>query len=93
MKKLIALTVVLIILIVSFMLVIFKPFETDYMKQNVSDIMPIKDEFTTHIKPIFDAKCVACHSCYNSPCQLNLSSYEGLIRGAHKTDIYDFFFF
>ncbi|MCH2533452.1 MAG: fatty acid cis/trans isomerase [Bdellovibrionales bacterium] len=90
MKKIIALIIILIILIISFLLVIFKPFETNYMKKNAGDIIPVKDEFTTKIKPIFDSKCVACHSCYNSPCQLNLTSYEGLIRGAHKTDIYDF---
>lgn len=40
------------------------------------------------IKPILDNRCVTCHSCYNSPCQLKLSSFEGLIRGASKEDIY-----
>ena len=32
---------------------------------------------------------MACHSCYNSPCQLNLSSYSGLVRGASKVDPYN----
>ena len=40
------------------------------------------------IKPILDNRCVSCHSCYNSPCQLKLSSFEGLERGASKKDIY-----
>ncbi|RXK02290.1 peptidylprolyl isomerase [Arcobacter sp. CECT 8989] len=44
--------------------------------------------FTKDIKPILDNRCVTCHSCYNSPCQLKLSSFEGLIRGASKEDIY-----
>ncbi len=43
-----------------------------------------------NVQPIFDAKCVACHSCFNAPCQLDLSSFEGIQRGASKTNIYDF---
>ena len=34
-------------------------------------------------------RCVVCHSCYNSPCQLKLSSFEGLDRGANKKAIYN----
>ncbi len=49
-----------------------------------------KDYYTDHVQPIFDKKCVACHSCFNSPCQLNLSSYEGITRGANQTSVYDF---
>ncbi|NVJ53889.1 MAG: fatty acid cis/trans isomerase [Campylobacteraceae bacterium] len=45
--------------------------------------------YTKDIKPIFDNRCVTCHSCYNSPCQLKLSSFEGLTRGASKEDIYE----
>jgi len=44
--------------------------------------------FTNDIKPILDNRCVSCHSCYNSPCQLKLSSYEGLERGGSKADVY-----
>jgi len=42
------------------------------------------------IQPIFNNKCIACHSCYNAPCQLKLTSYEGLQRGGHHSSIYDF---
>ena len=45
-------------------------------------------DFLTEIKPILDARCVVCHSCYNSPCQLKLSSYEGFDRGATKVSMY-----
>ena len=41
------------------------------------------------IQPIFTAKCVACHACYDSPCQLNLGSGEGALRGANKLPVYD----
>ena len=41
------------------------------------------------VQPIFTAKCVACHTCYDSPCQLNLGSGEGVQRGAHKRPVYN----
>ncbi len=48
-----------------------------------------KIDYLTQVKPILDNRCVSCHSCYNSPCQLKLSSYDGLIRGASKAVVYD----
>ena len=47
------------------------------------------DDYATRIQPIFDNRCVACHSCYNAPCQLNLQSNSGLARGATKLNVYD----
>ena len=41
------------------------------------------------VKPILDSRCVVCHGCYDSPCQLKLSSIEGLDRGASKIPVYD----
>ena len=43
-----------------------------------------KVDYLGDVKPILDKRCVVCHSCYNSPCQLKMSSYEGLDRGASK---------
>ena len=40
------------------------------------------------VQKIFDARCVTCHSCYNSPCQAKFSSFEGLDRGGSKDRIY-----
>jgi hypothetical protein len=45
--------------------------------------------YLQEVKPILDRRCVTCHSCYNSPCQLKLSSFEGLDRGASKITVYD----
>jgi len=50
---------------------------------------PVTDDYSTRIQPIFENHCVACHSCYNAPCQLNLQNYSGLTRGATKLNIYD----
>lgn len=48
------------------------------------------DLYLSKIQPIFNNRCVACHSCYNSPCQLNLTSFNGVDRGAIQDDIYNF---
>ncbi|MFA7084481.1 MAG: fatty acid cis/trans isomerase [Arcobacteraceae bacterium] len=45
--------------------------------------------YTKEVKPILDNRCVSCHSCYNSSCQLKLSSYEGLERGGSKVGVYE----
>ena len=45
--------------------------------------------YLSDVKPVLVKRCVVCHSCYNSPCQLKLSSWEGLERGASKEAIYN----
>jgi len=40
-------------------------------------------------KQTFDRRCVVCHGCYDSPCQLKLSSWDGIARGANKEKVYD----
>jgi hypothetical protein len=58
----------------------------------LSTAMPLKaiaDEYSEKIKPIFESRCIACHSCYNAPCQLNLQSYSGAARGATTLNVYD----
>ncbi|MDH3973137.1 MAG: fatty acid cis/trans isomerase [Deltaproteobacteria bacterium] len=47
-----------------------------------------KDVYTNKIKPIFEKRCVVCHACYDSPCNLVLTSYDGLTRGGHNYDPY-----
>ncbi|MGZ3746719.1 MAG: fatty acid cis/trans isomerase, partial [Pseudobdellovibrionaceae bacterium] len=49
-----------------------------------------EDYYLKKIQPIFNNRCIACHSCFNSPCQLNLTSFAGVDRGAIKDDVYDF---
>lgn len=43
----------------------------------------------TDVQPIVEQRCVVCHGCYDAPCQLKLSSYKGLIRGANPDKVYD----
>ncbi|MEZ8194333.1 fatty acid cis/trans isomerase [Vibrio cortegadensis] len=44
--------------------------------------------FLDEVKPIIDKRCVVCHACYDAPCQLKMSSVEGIDRGASKEKIY-----
>ena len=40
-------------------------------------------------KSTFDRRCVVCHGCYDAPCQLKLSSWDGVARGASKQKVYE----
>jgi Fatty acid cis/trans isomerase (CTI) len=46
-------------------------------------------DYQKEVKPLLDKRCTVCHSCYNSPCQLKLDSFEGADRGATKRAVYD----
>jgi len=48
-----------------------------------------KIDYLADVKPILDKRCVVCHSCYNSPCQLKMSSFEGIDRGGSKVAVYN----
>ncbi|KXJ49429.1 fatty acid cis/trans isomerase [Cycloclasticus zancles] len=41
------------------------------------------------VRPILDRRCVVCHGCFDAPCQLKLSSIEGMHRGASEERIYE----
>lgn len=45
-------------------------------------------DYWKEVRPVLDQRCVTCHACYDSPCQLNLSSYAGLTRGANPETVY-----
>ncbi len=45
--------------------------------------------FKNQVKPVIDLRCVVCHSCYDAPCQLKLSSVEGIRRGATREKLYN----
>lgn len=46
-------------------------------------------DYVEHIQPILEQKCIACHACYDAPCQLKMDAVEGLDRGATKLQVYD----
>jgi hypothetical protein len=54
------------------------------------EISPIERtvDYLADVAPVLEARCAVCHSCYNAPCQLKLSSFEGLDRGGSKIPVY-----
>ena len=45
--------------------------------------------YDEEVRPILESRCVVCHGCYDAPCQLKLSSAEGIERGANKKKVYN----
>ncbi|MDR4517367.1 MAG: fatty acid cis/trans isomerase [Nitrosomonas sp.] len=45
--------------------------------------------YRKQIRPILDKRCIVCHGCYDAPCQLNLTSAQGINRGANKLPVYN----
>jgi hypothetical protein len=45
--------------------------------------------FRTEVQPILERRCVVCHGCYDAPCQIKLSAWEGVARGASTEVVYD----
>lgn len=45
-------------------------------------------DYWSDVRPVLDRRCVSCHACSDAPCQLNLTSYEGLTRGASQIEAY-----
>ena len=71
-----------------------KQFDAEYglaqTQNRIVDASTVDGEFYYHqIKPILENRCVVCHGCYYSPCQLKLSSPEGIDRGLTKQRIFD----
>jgi hypothetical protein len=51
--------------------------------------LPPTAQYAESVAPVVEKRCAVCHGCYDSPCQLDLSSFTGLERGATKTPVYD----
>ena len=45
-------------------------------------------DYWREVRPILDNRCVSCHACYDAPCQFNLTSYQGLTRGASTKQVF-----
>ncbi|MBT8128131.1 MAG: fatty acid cis/trans isomerase [Gammaproteobacteria bacterium] len=45
--------------------------------------------YDEQVRPVLESRCVVCHGCYDAPCQLKLSSPEGIDRGGNKKKVYN----
>ena len=44
--------------------------------------------YQREIQPLLAKRCVVCHACYDAPCQLKLTAWEGVDRGGSKDEVY-----
>lgn len=44
--------------------------------------------YTADIQPIFNSRCIACHGCLGSPCNVKLDSFRGADRGGYGVNPY-----
>jgi hypothetical protein len=45
--------------------------------------------YREQVQPILERRCVVCHGCYDAPCQLKLTAWQGVARGASREPVYD----
>ncbi len=57
--------------------------------RTVSSYKPGEVSFYDDVQPILERRCDVCHGCYDAPCQLKLTCYEGLERGGTTKLVYD----
>jgi hypothetical protein len=55
----------------------------------VASLPPQTIDYWSAVKPIVEKRCVVCHACYDAPCQLKMSSIEGIERGASEAKVYN----
>ncbi|WP_165869112.1 fatty acid cis/trans isomerase [Thiogranum longum] len=54
-----------------------------------ADLLSTPVDYEHQVRPVLERRCVVCHGCYDAPCQLKLSSHEGLQRGASEEAVYN----
>lgn len=84
---------ILIAIFTFFISLISCQFNQKQTMQSDRSVSSVTNEFDPNyfaVQKIFDTRCVACHSCYNAPCQLDLTSFAGLERGANRYGVFDF---
>ena len=62
---------------------------TEPRERMVATASDAGSNYLHQVQPILEQRCVVCHGCYDSPCQLNMSAPQGIDRGASKAMVYD----
>ncbi|MBW2199096.1 MAG: peptidylprolyl isomerase, partial [Deltaproteobacteria bacterium] len=63
--------------------------QTETIDRTVDTMAPGEVAFYADVQPILEKRCDVCHSCYDAPCQMKLTSFEGLERGGSRTLVYN----
>ena len=61
---------------------------SDPRNREVAQIGASQIDYWNDVEPIVEKRCIACHACYDAPCQLKLSSIEGIERGSTPAVVY-----
>ncbi len=59
------------------------------MNRSIDFLTPGEISFYDDVQPILERRCDVCHGCYDAPCQLKLTCFEGIERGGSKKLVYD----
>jgi len=63
--------------------------QKEYPWQDRAPAAEQSHDFERDILPVLHDKCLACHACYDAPCQLKFDNISGLERGASKIRVYN----
>lgn len=63
--------------------------QKEYAWQDRETAKKQSHDFERDILPVLYDKCLACHACYDAPCQLKFDNVAGLERGASKVRVYN----
>ncbi len=63
--------------------------EPEPRERVVEALAPQTIDYWTAVKPVVEKRCVVCHACYDAPCQLKMTSIEGIERGASEVKVYN----
>ena len=59
------------------------------VNRSVDLLAPGEISFYDDVQPILERRCSVCHSCYDAPCQLKTTCFEGIDRGGTKALVYN----
>jgi hypothetical protein len=59
------------------------------VNRSVDFLAPGEISFYDDVQPILERRCSVCHSCYDAPCQLKTTCFEGIDRGGTKALVYN----
>lgn len=62
--------------------------ETNTTNRQVNLTEPLPSVEFEQVNNIIESRCVVCHACYDAPCQLKMTSVQGIERGANKDKVY-----
>ncbi len=81
---------IVLLLVFLFHTLFFSDSDTEIVEPDALSFMVTEPVSYEHqVKPVLERRCVICHGCYDAPCQLKLSSIEGLRRGASEELVYN----